>query len=135
MKLMFRLFTGLCALLLFLLPACLLDNEEARQQLLGRWELEQAFRNGRPTESLDQLYFVFHPDGNLETNLTGQPEVGSYEFDGDEIQQRETSISADFQVESLSDSTLVLRTQLRNYGFRFNLRKVADLSTEQSSLE
>lgn len=111
------IFSGLSLL------ACGSDTEATQSQLLGYWQLENAYRNGRLTESLDGLFFDFGPDGRLVTNISGQEEQGTYEVDDDQILQRQTSLDADYVIEEVSDTSLVLRTQLRNYVFRLGLRK------------
>lgn len=103
--------------------SCGESEDVRRDQLIGRWELEQASRNGKPTQSLVDLYFRFEDDGTLETNLSGQVEQGHFELDHETIRQTETTIDANYTIESISDSTLSLRTRLRNMQFQFGLRK------------
>lgn len=91
------------------------------QQLAQRWEIREASRNGRITESLDQLYFDFTADGTLKTNLSGATETGTYEMNDDQILQRGTQIEADYNVVNLSDTLLVLTTKIRNSSFKFEL--------------
>ena len=91
--------------------------------LLGKWVLQEALRNGKPTESLDELYFEFYEDGQMNTNLAGEDQTGVYELEGGVIRQRETGMDVDYQLLELSDSALVLSTQLRDFSFRFTLRR------------
>lgn len=114
--------------------ACQTHNtEETAQLLLGRWELTQAMRNGKPTESLANLYFVFTPDGKLMTNMnmTGQAEEGTYELKDDQILQRNTQLKPDYTIESIADSNLVLTTELNGTSFRFDLKKADENSNLQ----
>ncbi len=105
-------------------------TEETAQQLIGRWELEQALRNGSPTESLDHLYFEFRPDGKLLTNIAGLPEEGTYELKKQQLLQRNTQINADYTIEEIMDSSLVLTTDLRGFSFRFLFKKGIPTGTE-----
>jgi len=106
------------------LLACQDTQETDRQEhLLGRWELQQAFRNGQVTESLQELYFEFYQDGEMSTNILGASETAAYELDDNNLQQRDSQLDIDYRIEELSDSLLVLTTNLRNYDFRFRLRK------------
>lgn len=117
-----RLFLCLGSLLLW--SACTDDNAVDTEQLLqGRWELVEAKRNNRPTESLTELYFLFQNDGTVETNLSGAVESGAYRLDDQTIEQRNTSMDTDYLIQSLTDSLLVLRTRLSNQNFEFSLRK------------
>ncbi|MEL6276522.1 MAG: hypothetical protein AAFU03_15600, partial [Bacteroidota bacterium] len=49
------------------LLACTSDDTDQGPSLVGRWEIESAQRNGRPTESLDELYFEFTDQGGFST--------------------------------------------------------------------
>jgi hypothetical protein len=106
------------------------NTEETAQLLVGRWELEQALRNGSPTESLTDLYFEFTSDGKLMTNIAGLPEEGTYELKKEQLLQRNTQIDADYTIEEIADSNLVLSTDLRGYAFRFLFKKANTDSTE-----
>ena len=100
------------------------QEEESPNQLLGRWDIRQAMRNGQPTESLDDLYFEFFQDGKMSTNLNnGTIENASYEVEGNTIRQRESQFPVDYTIEEVNDSILVLSTEIRNYKFKFLLDK------------
>lgn len=117
--------------LLFLL-SCAGDQEDLlREQLEGRWEIVTGKRNNRETETLSSLYFVFGPGDELETNLIGQSERGTFELDDNEIRQSGTSLDANYSIIDISDTTLHLRSTIRNTRFDFQLRKTAD----EASLE
>lgn len=106
-------------------------TEETAQLLVGRWELEQALRNGNPTESLADLYFEFAADGKLMTNIAGLPEEGTYELKKQQLLQRNTQIDADYTIEEITEANLILSTDLRGYAFRFLFKKAeAGESTE-----
>lgn len=115
-----------CAFLFIALlgiAACSGDNanDTKTNQIAKRWEIREASRNGRITESLDQLYFDFTADGTLKTNLTGVTETGTYEMQEEQILQRGMQIDTDYKIEMLSDTLLVLTTAIRNSNFKFEL--------------
>lgn len=91
--------------------------------ILGRWDIQEANRNGRPTESLAELYYEFYEDGSMRTNLTGASEQCKFELDNNSLYQRESKMDADYLIEELTDSTLVISTELRGSAFRFLLSK------------
>lgn len=106
-------------LIVSLLIGCGGDDEK-QQQLLGKWTLEKAFRGKNRTELLNQLFFEFTEDGGITTNINnGQLEQGKYEFNGEVIHQTESSLSLDYKVEALTDSTLILQTSIRDMPFKF----------------
>ncbi len=122
-------FVRQCTLYLFVLTMPLISGcgeappPDTRSQLFGRWVLDRAYRNGQPTESLDELYFEFLPSGRMNTNLTGEPQEASYDLEEEVIRQREGSLDANYTIEEIGDTVLVLSTSLRNFSFRFHLRR------------
>ena len=111
---------------LFFLASCGDDNAITSNELAGRWEIQNATRNGEPTTTMEGMYFEFSDDGKLLTNMTGAEEANTYELDGDAILQRGGTIEADFLIESLAEGELVLTTELRNKKFRMVLRQPAE---------
>lgn len=136
-----KLFISFLVLGAISLLACQSTNmEETAQLLIGRWEIEQATRNGSPTESLANLYFEFTTDGTLMTNMnmTGEAEQGTYELKNNQVLQRNTQLSADYNIEEITDANLILSTELNGTSFRFDLKKVDTDSMEspqQSDLQ
>ncbi len=117
-SLSFIFFTLCC-----LLAACAGEAETVDERLYGRWEITEGLRNGRPAESLSELFFEFEETGILRTNLSGATIEGEYKLDDDRILQREAEIETEYKVVSLTDSTLVLTTRLRNFNFEFQMVK------------
>ncbi len=101
--------------------------EEADQAvlLLGQWNIEEAYRNGRLTESLRGLYFVFTAEGSFRTNLNGEPEEGRYELSDKTIHTSEVQLPLDYQIVELGDSNLILQSSFQIYQFYFKFKRVA----------
>jgi hypothetical protein len=132
--------SGILLLLIAVFCACEKESEKDTDLLIGRWEVEEATRNGRPTESLAELYFEFSPDGQLQTNVTGVPEEGTYEISGDKILQRDTRLDADYEIVEIAPDNLVLTTELSagngaRYAFYFDMKKVNTESSVQPQSE
>ncbi|MCB0585811.1 MAG: lipocalin family protein [Phaeodactylibacter sp.] len=115
--------------------SCNSEPENQQGMLLGRWELKEATRNGNPTESLSDLYFVFNADGSMNTNLPvpGMMEETRYKLDGSTIYQYSDSLpdEVNYHIDKIEDSTLVLSTELRNFHFSFVLHKQAATESAQ----
>jgi uncharacterized lipoprotein YehR (DUF1307 family) len=116
------------ALPFFLLTACGPESEfdaETQNQLLGRWNLKEAYRNGSQAESLENLFFEFTESGEMRTNILGATTQTDYLFEGDKIVQTagDNGMEVAYSVESISDTSLVLTTTLRRYNFKFDLRR------------
>ncbi len=109
--------------LLFFLSSCGDDNKVQLDLLQGKWTIDKAFRGERKTELLKDLFFEFHEDGKMMVNISGKPEQTKYELIDGVIHQTESSLDIDYQLKSLTDSTLVLQTVIRNIPFEFYLVK------------
>lgn len=112
-----------CLLILGLLTACQAEPQKEPDSITGYWEIKEAYRNGQQTESLDELFFEFFADGTMRTNISSFPANASYELKGNRIMQREGEMDIDYAIEQVSDSTLTLTTNIRNFNFRFDLVK------------
>lgn len=93
-------------------------------QIIGKWEVQQATRSGRPTGTLDNLYFEFSADGTMETNLPTAEGQSEYQLNGNTLQQRGAA-KIDYTIESLTESVMILKTELQNLEFRFSMVKAA----------
>lgn len=100
-------------------------DETTKNQLIGKWEIKEAYRNGSLAESLEDLYFEFDESGQMSTNILGATTKTDYLFEGDSIVQSagENGIEVTYNVEGITDTSLVLLTVLRRYNFKFDLRK------------
>lgn len=117
---------GLLILSSVLISSCGDDNAVQEADLLGRWEITEASRDGKATDTMEGMYFAFAEGGQLTTNMTGTDETYRFELDGDQIEQREGMIETDYTIESLLEQELVLTTTLRGKYFRMVLQQAAD---------
>ncbi len=99
------------------------QEQKNEEMLLGKWELQKASRNGQSTESLTDLYFEFFQEGKMRTNISGLPESVNYELDDNVIYQREGQLDVDYNIESITDSLLILTTKINDFNFNFVLAK------------
>lgn len=108
---------------ILLMGACQTEPDDTAQRILGRWALTEATRNGQVAESLQDLYFEFLSNNQLNTNISGVPETAAYTIDKKTIQQRQSRIEADYTIEEINDSVLVLSANIRNIAFQFKLAR------------
>ncbi len=120
------LFGSMVFFLVLYHSSCNSEPEQNYDALIGKWELETATNNGKPTELLTGLFFKFSDDGSLRTNVTGSPESVTFVLNDVIIEQREGRIDVDYAIETLNDTLLILSTNIRNAAFRFNLSKVME---------
>ncbi|MBL8047007.1 MAG: hypothetical protein JNL09_10720 [Anaerolineales bacterium] len=80
---------------------------------------------------MEELYYEFLPDGTLRTNMSGAPETATYAVEKNILQQRQGRIEADYTIEELSDSVLILSANIRSFAFQFKLAKRSSTETLQ----
>jgi len=97
--------------------------------IIGKWELVEGYRNGRLTESLTDTYFEFFMEGNMRTNL-GTVGDSDYILKDNIIAQSNDRFSVDYTIEEFGDSTLVLSMIMRNFPFLLKLKRVAPEEAE-----
>jgi len=108
------------------LVACNFDaaqEEETTELLQGRWDLSEAYRSGKKTETLTGTFFEFLPERKLIYNLAGLREEVSYNLDGQTITPLESRQSVTFMIEELDAGKLTLSMVMRNTPFKFVLLK------------
>ncbi|MEL6669389.1 MAG: hypothetical protein AAFP08_10510 [Bacteroidota bacterium] len=103
-------------------------------ELEGRWELVEARRNNRPTQTFDGLYFVFGPENQFVTNLGGDESTGKFAYDERaEIVTTEVALPATYLIREHNDGELMLETELEGFAFRFLLNRVVETKEEVES--
>ncbi len=104
--------------------ACMFDKPNAEEILPGgRWVVAEATRDGRPTGTLTDLFYEFHPNDSLFTNISGNPEGMRYYIQNDVIQQRKGPFDADFAIQSITKEEMVVTTMLNGSEFRIRFIK------------
>ena len=115
--------TLLLSLVSFSISSCKNEPKIDKDDLLGRWEIREAYRNEKKSEDLMGLFFEFFGDGKMLTNISGATTESLYELKKQTLMQRGGDMDADYEITSLNDTSLVLVTTLREYNFRFVLGK------------
>jgi len=116
-----RFFTIIC-LVSFFIQGC--HNKEAiLNNLSHKWLLDKGFRNEKETDSLTGLYFDFNTSGEVTTNLNGQDERLTYELEGEDIIALAGTEGVFLNIMELSETKLVLQTDIQGYTFKFVLLK------------
>ncbi len=107
------------------------DGKEASDglagRLMGRWELEKAWRNGRQTETLAGIYYEF-ADGNvLTTNMTPslQEESYVYEVKGQQIVEK-TGREVLYTISEFQDSVMSISLTIHDFPFRLMVRRTTE---------
>lgn len=106
-----------------LLASCSSEPQNIDILLPGRWELDEAKRDGQPAESLTGLYYEFDENGQMRSNLPVGAGESQYELDGATLMQKLEGKAIDYTIESINDSVLVMLTELRGTNFWFKLKR------------
>jgi len=115
------------ASLLFItfLSACSLDSPAKEvnpsEVLPGKWEIQQAFRNGSPTKTLESGYFDFTAT-NMTTNILGQPVSAAYTLE-DKMIKHTGQPPIDYTIGDLDSTEMTLSMKYEGMDFVFRVKK------------
>lgn len=102
--------------------ACKSDDPK-QQKIVGNWELTYGEMNGRPAPGLESIYFRFSNDSIFTNfNASATDEVVKYTIEKDKIHQN-SEPKMIYQIESLSDTVMTLKTALQGRDFSLRLVK------------
>ena len=117
-----------CGIVLFLFIGILLfscksdpkvQEEEfvAADLFTGKWELTAAYRNLKPTETMNGAYLNFNED-SLKTNMLGTEDIGLFNFSNDTLYQHQSRFGkVSYTLSNGTDTTMTLMTRLRGVNF------------------
>ncbi len=60
--------------------SCASDNQVTEEDVIGRWEVFNCERAGKPTQTLNGAYFEFTEGNQLFTNITGDGIMAGYQI-------------------------------------------------------
>lgn len=101
------------------------EPETSKEQLAQRWELTDAERNGKKTETLRDAYFDLKADGSGVINLDGNAQNAQWDTEDNFLKISDTQsdfLSTDYAISNLEDSTMTLSVELRNIPFVMHFR-------------
>lgn len=120
MKRSFWLFGAIFSLLFV---SCENDIEKNKTYVFGYWSVKKAFRDKRETNLLSEVFFRFEANGKMLTNLPNTSDQPT-DFEVQEatiIQKIPSPIQ--YNIEQISDSSMVLTMTMRNTPFEIHLIK------------
>jgi hypothetical protein len=116
-------------IVLILLVSCKSETSEKvfleKPILEGNWQVNNAYRNGAPTGTLDGAQFTFTPSlfsSNVPGFIFGENNVGEYSVSADTIYTGILRPSF-FTVNYIDENSLSLSTLIQGYNFRFELER------------
>ncbi|MEO6191122.1 MAG: hypothetical protein ABIO44_12980 [Saprospiraceae bacterium] len=111
-------------LILIFLSSLISCKKEAKltySELKGKWNMTEAFRNDKKTQTLSGAYYEFS-DTSITTNIFGEIGTTPFTIEKMDIVQR-IPTEVRYHVTKNQDQTLSLVTIIDNVSFRFTLKK------------
>ena len=117
-------------LIVFILGMVSISCEKKAQpvptaDLEGKWTLLQAYRNGKETNTLENLYFHILDEERMGTNFFGRDEIWDIIIDEGKIIKM-GGPDVEFLVIEHSNELLALSTEFQQFEFRFDLERAKD---------
>lgn len=104
--------------------SCVTSETQAldASDILGKWTLKEATRGGKPTSTLESIYFEFKENGQAKSNfnLEGQDQELTYELKEGNIVIKGAS-NLNIEASKDLDGHLVFNTSLKDYAFVLTL--------------
>jgi hypothetical protein len=96
------------------------------KNLIGEWKVINAEKNGEKLNSIEDAIFIFDTDKTLSINSNfpgiNKDEATPYELDDLTI-SKVGSLELDFEINSLTESSMLLESKIQGIGFTFELKK------------
>jgi hypothetical protein len=97
-------------------------NRVRYDDLTGKWEILTAERNGRETQTLQNVFFEFSSDEELTTNIFGTEETFKIDYKFPNVHTDETRFK-ELMIMGLSSDTLAIRSRIGDFRYDFDLLK------------
>lgn len=115
---------------LFYLLACATEPAGPQPgELNGKWYITEAKRNGKMTQTFSNAYFIFHENGQLETNYTGEIVQTTYKLDGQSIVQG-GDMPMNYTLSEWADSSVLMNFEMQQFKFEFLLKRESENPAE-----
>jgi hypothetical protein len=101
---------------------------EISEVIVGEWLIEKSTRSGKEVTTFGDLTISYSADGTFKSNLFDGMNKTPFEegvkatIDGSNIYFDEVDVS--YYVEDISDSLLILSTEIRDFPFEFTFKKM-----------
>ena len=116
------------AFLLILCSQCASEPAKEKEPTLsevlpGTWQLVSASRNGKPTTTLEGVYFNFDTLGMVKTNLSGIELNTACEIQESTFSYKEKQEERLYQAEIIHKDTISISTKIRIFDFALVLSR------------
>lgn len=123
-----KIVSSLVVLLIFS-TGCNTENAFKSELLIGKWDVVSAVRaqagTSKSTSTLDEVFFEFHENQTFNSNFPAELEADKtyhYKIKAPQMLHVEESELV-FSIDELSDTSLVLSTEVLGYNFNMRLHR------------
>ncbi len=109
--------------MMFIFNACVTETKSLEKtDIVGDWQLKEAFRDGKKTGTLESVYFSFKEDGTMKSNFNMSMEEMDAKY---EIKNGTIEVGGahplKINVERTLENELVFKTGISNAKFKLHL--------------
>lgn len=113
-------------LILFVVSGCKSKtNSGDEDDIVGKWMIYDASRNGRTTTTLKDGYISLSEENVLETNILGEVTRSNFQYNGDQLVSA-PPFEYDFTVISLTADSLHINGMMKAFDMNFYLKRYSD---------
>ena len=87
------------------------------ENVIGEWKVIESTRNNRKAKSLENAEFMI-TDSTFSCNFLNNSEAFPYTFDGKQLKVLNPDENV-YSVRTLTPDTLILKTEIKNFEFKF----------------
>ena len=113
--------SSLMAIVVLTIISCS-GNRVKYDDLTGKWDILTAERNGRETQTLQNVFFEFTSDEKLTTNIFGTSDTFDINYKFPNVNLEEERFK-EFVIMGLSSDTLAIRSRIGDFRYDFDLLK------------
>lgn len=99
------------------------NDDQSKATIIGIWDLEKANRNGKPTETLNNMRMEFVSQDSMFSNLQGSRERQSYYIEDNTIFPSGARMNPEYKIITLNDSLLKLQMVIKDIPFDLEFKR------------
>jgi len=99
------------------------NDDQSKTTIIGIWDLEKASRNGKPTETLNNMRMEFVSQDSMFSNLQGSRERQSYYIEDNTIFPSGARMNPEYKIITLNDSLLKLQMVIKDIPFDLEFKR------------
>lgn len=99
------------------------NDDNTKESIIGIWDLSKATRNGKVTETLNNMRMEFISKDSMFSNLQGTRERQSYYIEDGVIYPEGARLNPEYKIVTVNDTILQLKMILREVQFDLDFQR------------